>query len=266
MDAASDPVLPAADDDDDRPGRSATEALLATMSLCPMEVQRRTLGKRVVTLTLPLADTAARRFGGRGVDLDDLTQVARLGLVKAVRGYRVDRGNGFAAYAMPTITGEVKRYFRDHSWAVRPPRQLQEVSARVAREEADLRHELQRDPTTREVATSMGVSRAVLDEARLAATAYRALSLEGTPAAPVPIDVPDKADDFDDVVTRDALRRALAGLTARQREIVRLRFVEERTQSEIATAIGVSQMQVSRLLSGIVRQLREDLTDESEVA
>ncbi len=246
---------------------AATEPLLATLQLCATEVQRRPLERRVVLLTLELADNAARRYRGRGVDLDDLTQVARLGLVKAIRGYRSDHGPGFAAYAVPTVTGEIKRYFRDHGWAVRPPRRLQEISAQVPGAEAALRQRLQREPSDVEVAAAVGVSPEVLEHARRATGAYHTLSLEGTRADDdTPIQVQDADDAIEGFETRTALATALASLTRREREILRLRFVEERTQAEIGQAIGVSQMQVSRLLAAIMLRLRSALSDEEAVA
>src|SRR6476661_7276851 len=130
----------------------AVEALLACLSMCHHPRQRRSLQDRVVVHSLHLADRTARRYRARGVDIEDLTQVARLALVKAVRGYQCGRGCGFTAYAVPTITGEIKRYFRDHGWAVRPPRRLQELTARVAVEETSLRQRLHREPTAQEVA------------------------------------------------------------------------------------------------------------------
>jgi RNA polymerase sigma-B factor len=244
----------------------AADALLATMAMCPTQRQRRSLEGRVVALTLGLADSVARRYRGRGVDVDDLTQVARLALLKAVRGYRSGRGRGFAAYAVPTMSGEIKRYFRDFGWAVRPPRRLQEVRARVAEEDHALRQRLQREPSDPELAASLGLSRSELDEARTAAYGYQTCSLDGGPADGVPLEVPDDHDAVDELLTRDALHSALANLSAREQDILHMRFVEERTQSDIGKRIGVSQMHVSRLLAGILTTLRATLTQDDAAA
>jgi RNA polymerase sigma-B factor len=244
----------------------AVDALLECLGLCQQERQRRCLENRVVMLTLDLADSAARRYGGRGVDLEDLTQIARLALVKAVRGYRCGLGHGFAAYAIPTMTGEIKRHFRDHGWAVRPPRRLQEVSARIAQEEPALRQRLQRDPTDAELAGAVGVPGAVLNEARTATLGYHTTSLDGGPADAAPRQVPDERDDIEALLTREALQSAMAHLTPRERDILHMRFVEERTQSDIGRLIGVSQMQVSRLLAGILGRLHTSLTQTDAVA
>jgi RNA polymerase sigma-B factor len=240
----------------------AVEALLGCLAMCQHHRQRRCLEDRVVLLTLHLADTAARRYGGRGVDLDDLTQVARLALIKAVRGYRHGRGPSFAAYALPTVTGELKRHFRDHGWAIRPPRQLQEVSLRIARQESALRQSLQRDPTDDELAAAVGVTLDTLVEARAAGRGYHTASLDG--GLSTSLQVHDARDYIDELLTSQTLSNALAQLTPRQRQILHMRFVEERTQSEIGQAIGVSQMQVSRLLTTILAKLRASL-DEADL-
>jgi RNA polymerase sigma-B factor len=244
-------------------GERAVEALLECLALCRHDRQRRSLENRVVLLSLEIADTAAHRYSGRGVELDDLIQVARLALVKAVRGYRPERGNGFAAYAVPTVTGEIKRHFRDYAWAMRPPRSLQELSGRMGRDEAALRQRLRRDPTEEELAASLGVSTEVLRQARSASLNFHTDSLDYTAEDSAPIQVPDVRDDIDKMLTRQVLRAALAQLTALERDILQMRFVEELSQSRIAAEIGVSQMQVSRLLSRILTRLRSSLTETS---
>lgn len=232
------------------------EELLATLAQTDCPEQRRELEHEVVLLTLDIADHAARRYRGRGMDFEDLRQVARLALVKAVRGYRADRGPCFAAYAVPTVTGELKRHFRDAGWAVRPPRRLQEARLEVARREEELRQDLQREPTRDELAASLGLSLGTLAEAAQAASGFQAASLDGAPGDGLPMELPDDRDDYAQIDLRDALHRALAGLGRRELQILRLRFVEERTQAEIGAVIGVSQMQVSRLLSATLARLR----------
>ncbi|CAN7304531.1 sigma-70 family RNA polymerase sigma factor [Knoellia sp. LjRoot47] len=214
-----------------------------------------------VLLSLELADTVAHRYSGRGIEDDDLVQVARMALVKAVRGYRPGRGHSFAAYAVPTMSGEIKRYFRDKGWAVRPPRRLQERRAQLIAAEEMLRHELGREPSRVELADRLGLEPAELGETQACLSAYQTQSLDA--ASPEGRRAPEIELDGDDEVNRlvqsDALGRALRGLTERERTIVHLRFIEEQTQVEIGTALGVSQMQVSRLLGSILRRLRSSL-------
>jgi RNA polymerase sigma-B factor len=235
------------------------EALLVEVQSCADAERRAELRRQAVVLTLDLADGVAHRFSGRGMDLEDLVQVARAGLLKAAHGFRCGCGSSFAAYAVPTIAGEIKRHFRDHAWAVRPPRRLQELRAELVREEEHLRQALLRDPTESELARRLGLTPSDVREVHACARAYRAVSLDGPPGAGA-FDVATAGPAVDDAIAdRDVLARALAGLSDRERLIVRLRFVEERSQSQIGVVLGVSQMQVSRLLAGILRRLREDL-------
>lgn len=221
------------------------------------------LRQEAVLLTLDLPERVARRYRGRGIDFDDLVQVGRLALVKAAQGYRTGCGHGFVAYAMPTISGEVKRHFRDCGWAVRPPRRLQEVRAELAVEEARLTQRLQRDPTMAELADTLGVESSEITRARECGAAYWTVSLD------LPADhqgsqvelVADESSDIERLLRRSSVCQALASLTDRERAIVQMRFVDERTQSEIGEVLGVSQMQVSRLLTSILARLRQGMTD-----
>ena len=215
----------------------------------------------VVLLNLGLADGIASRYLGRGLERDDLIQVARLGLVKAVRRYRPALGQSFAGFAAPTISGEIKRHFRDTGWMVRPPRRLQELGARLREAEKDLEQQLHRKPTALEIALALGVEESQVRAAREASSSFHAVSLD----APVTTEHrPDLAvDDTDDAFAAfdDAqwLDAALADLSDRERVVLRLRFVESLTQSEIAQQIGVSQMQVSRILRATLTRLRSRL-------
>jgi RNA polymerase sigma-B factor len=234
------------------PHRRADE-LLAEAATCSDACRRAALRQEAVMLTLDVADRVARRYLGRGIDYDDLVQ---------------DRGSGFVPYALPTVSGEVKRHFRDCAWLVRPPRRLQEARALLTSQEETLRQELHREPTPRELADATGLERDEVFAARLCGMAYSGLSLD------LPLDSPDghlevparESDDVERLVTLRALSAALTRLTDRERRIVQLRFVEERTQSEIGEAIGVSQMQVSRLLTGIIAKLRRDLDEVTTAA
>ena len=226
------------------------------------------LRDEAVLLTLDLAEQVARRYTGRGIDHEDLVQVGRLGLVKAAAGYRAGVGSCFAAYAMPTISGEVKRHFRDCGWSVRPPRRLQEVRALLGAEEEQLTQQLHRTPTPDEVAEVLGLDADEVTLAKLCGSAYSAMSLD------VPADrggprvdaVAEESGDIDRMLSLSSLQTVLEVLTERERLIIRLRFVEERTQSEIGRVLGVSQMQVSRLLSSILATLREGLSDPAHAA
>ncbi|MFQ6170859.1 sigma-70 family RNA polymerase sigma factor [Oryzobacter sp. R7] len=243
------------------------EPLAVELAALPAADPRRApLLERIVLNAVPLADTAARRYRNRGIETDDLVQVARTALVKAAHRYRPGAGPGFAAFATPTITGELKRWFRDHGWAVRPPRRVQELRALLVVEEERLQHRLGRAPLDDELADSLGVTVAEVIDARRGAAAYHATSLDdasegGSSLADLllVVDCPASA-----LVTRDALRRAVAVLPERQRLVLRLRFVDELTQSEIAERIGVSQMQVSRILRAVLDRLRGDLEDGLE--
>lgn len=226
------------------------------------------LREEAVLLTLDLPEQVARRYTGRGIDHDDLVQVGRLGLVKAAAGYRAGVGSCFAAYAMPTISGEVKRHFRDCGWSVRPPRRLQEVRALLGAEEEQLTQRLHRVPTRNEVADGLGLDRAEVTMAKLCGSAYSAVSLD-VPAehGGTLVDaVADESGDIDRMLSVSSLRTVLGVLTERERLIIRLRFVEERTQSEIGRVLGVSQMQVSRLLASILATLRDGLADPAYAA
>ena len=240
-----------------------TESLLAQLALSRSVHERRRLQQEVVLLNLGLADSIAARYSGRGIDWDDLVQVGRVGLLKAVIGYQASKGAGFPAYATPTIAGEIKRYFRDYGWMVRPPRRLQELHSELGSLEPDLRHRLQRWPSAGELADALGIKPGELSDALVARSGYAALSLD----APTRSDsgltlgdgLPDDNDPYAAVERAEWLRPALAGLTDRERRIVRLRFVDALTQEQIGRYLGVSQMQVSRLLAGILRRLRDDL-------
>ncbi len=215
----------------------------------------------VVLLNLGLADGIASRYLGRGIERDDLIQVARLGLVKAVRRYRPALGQSFAGFAAPTISGEIKRHFRDTGWMVRPPRRLQELGARLRDAEKDLEQQLHRRPTPLEIATALGVEETQVRAAREASSSFHAVSLD-TPVTTEhrPDLAVDSADDpFTALDETEWLSAALRDLGERERTVLRLRFVESLTQSEIAEHIGVSQMQVSRILRSTLGRLRTRL-------
>ena len=249
------------------PDHELAEELLAEVEVCSDRSRRTELRQQAVVLTLDLADGVARRYRGRGMEGDDLVQVGRMALVKAAHGYRCGHGSSFAAYAVPTISGEIKRYFRDHGWLVRPPRCLQELRAEVVSGQELLRHRLQREPTDAELARSLAVQEEQVSDVRRSSMAYHGVSLEALEAVGghgVLGEWSQVVGLDEEIANRDALHRALATLDERERRIVQLRFVEELTQSEIGLVLGVSQMQVSRLLRGIVDRLRSAIDVPAE--
>jgi RNA polymerase sigma-B factor len=218
--------------------------------------------EQLVERFLPLARQLARRYQRADEPLDDLIQVASLGLLKAIDRFDPDRQVAFSSYAVPTILGELKRHFRDRTWSVRVPRDLQELALRVDKTVAELSRELHRSPSVGEIAEAAGASEEQVLEALEAAGAYRAASFD----APHGGDE-DSGESFADSVGREeigfglaedraTLARLLAAISPREREVLRLRFVEDLTQAEIGARIGVSQMQVSRLIRQALGRLR----------
>jgi RNA polymerase sigma-B factor len=216
----------------------------------------------LVQRTLPLVRTLARRYANKGESLDDLEQVAALGLVKAIERFDLDRDVRFTTFAVPTIAGEIKRHFRDRGWMIRVPRDVQELSARVSIARERLTRELGRSPTVPELASASHAGIEQILEAIAAGDAYRALSLD-EPLGDG-LDALDSLggddDGFERVEQRYMLRSGLTHLPAREREILHLRFYEGLTQREIAERVGVSQMHVSRLIRRSIEALRERLT------
>jgi RNA polymerase sigma-B factor len=242
--------------------------LIAAMAACPVDDPSRPLLRdRAIEAWLPMAWRLARRYAGRGESLDDLVQVATVGLIKAIDRYDVQRGEGFLGYAIPTILGEVRRHFRDRGWAIRVPRRLQEMRMAINEANTTLTHTLRRAPTVAEVADHLQVSEEEVLEGLEGAVAYRATSLS------TPIGV-DGVSELGDMLGCDehgyalaelhlALEPALARLSERERRIVAMRFYGNQSQSQIAVQIGVSQMQVSRLLTAALRKLRTHLGPEA---
>ena len=240
------------------------EPLAVRLTATEDPAQRALLVERIVLMGLPLADALARRYRGRGIEDDDLRQVARTALVQAVNRYRPGAGTGFAAYASPSISGEIKRWFRDHGWSVRPPRRVQELRAHMVVQEESMRHDLGRNPSDTELAASLEVEPADVAEARSCSAGYHAASLDA--ATLTGTSIADRVlvqdDPCEKLGTLDALRGAVTHLSDRQRLVVKLRYVDELTQSEIGQRIGVSQMQVSRILREIITSLRAELQRE----
>ncbi|NYE47239.1 RNA polymerase sigma-B factor [Spinactinospora alkalitolerans] len=209
----------------------------------------------------------ARRYRNRGEPEEDLRQVAMVGLMQAIRDFNPDFGKDFISYALPMMTGEVKRHFRDRTWAIRVPRKHQEKRAELNRVTASFTQRNGRSPTISEIAKMLEMSEEDTIELVDASTAYSALSLD----VPYGADEEEKTlgdtlgdvdADLESVVDRAALRPALAALAPRERRILLLRFAGNKTQAQIAQQVGLSQMHVSRMLSATLRKLRAELLSE----
>ncbi|GAA0583713.1 SigB/SigF/SigG family RNA polymerase sigma factor [Paractinoplanes ferrugineus] len=244
----------------------AAELIEAYATADPADPARPALRDRAIEAWLPLAKHLARRYAGRGEAEDDLSQVAMIGLIKAVDRYDAERGVDFPAFAIPTVLGEVKRYFRDHSWSIRVPRRLQELHLAISSANAQLTQRLGRAPTVADVAAHLEVTEEEVLEGLEGARAYAATSLS-TPVADGSdrelgdtIGGPDAAFELTEQLI--ALRPAIAGLAERERSILAMRFYDDLSQSEIGERLGISQMQVSRLLSRTVATLRAQLLGE----
>lgn len=217
---------------------------------------------RLVERFLPLARQLARRYQRAEEPLDDLVQVASIGLIKAIDRFDPDREVAFSSYAVPTILGELKRHFRDKTWSVRVPRDLQELALKVDRAVSALARELHRSPSVAEIAEKVEATEEQVLEALEAGAAYRATSFDAPRGSED--DAGDTLGDqmgsqergFGLAEDRATLDRLLVTVTAREREVLRLRFEEDLTQAEIGERIGVSQMQVSRIIRQSLTRLR----------
>jgi RNA polymerase sigma-B factor len=231
--------------------------------------QRHRLRDQLVCGYLPVAEHLARRFAGRGEPLADLIQVATIGLINAIDRFDPARGSHFLSFAVPTITGEIRRYFRDLGWATRAPRRVKDLSLAIRNARAELSQQLGRAPRASEIAERLDVPTSQVIEALHAAEAYRSSSLdevlrcEETTATPHII-----LGELDPQIClidhRETLRPLLAQLAPRERTILALRFFHELTQHQIAQQIGVSQMHVSRLLRQTLDFLHQHITDSTE--
>lgn len=217
---------------------------------------------QLIEAHLGLAIHLARRFENRGIPTDDLIQVASLGLLKAVDRFEPERGLEFSTFATPTILGELKRHFRDRGWSVRVPRRVQELHVRLNTVVGELGQQLGRSPTIAELADAARSSEEEVLEALEASQAYRSTSLDA-PDTDDGTNLHARLGEEDDapvqVENRMLVERLIADLPAREQLMIRLRFFEELTQSEIADRLGISQMHVSRLLARCLGQFREKL-------
>jgi RNA polymerase sigma-B factor len=210
---------------------------------------------------LPLARSIAGHYHRSGEPLEDLVQVASVALVKAIDRYDPDRGCAFTSFAVPTIRGELKRHFRDHTWTVRPPRDIQELALRVDVARTHLCQQLDRSPTTSELATAIGITDELILEALQAYNGRGGSSLQGpigkrADAATLEDSIGTEDPNLSRAELRADLNRMLKTISPRAREMLRLRFEDDMTQAEIGVLFGVSQMQVSRILREAIARLR----------
>ena len=221
----------------------------------------------LIELNLPLVRYAAARFRSRNEPMEDIVQVGTIGLIKAIDRFDSERGVEFPTFAMPTIIGEIKRFFRDTSWSVRVPRRLQELRLSLTRAGDELAQKLDRSPTVAELAVCLGVSEEDVVEGLAVGNAYTASSLDTAPTdedgdGPLAERLGYEDAAMEGVEYRESLKPLLARLPARERRIIMLRFFGNMTQSQIGEEIGISQMHVSRLLTRTLATLREGLIAE----
>ena len=224
----------------------------------------------LIEMNISLVRFAAGRFRGRGDDMEDVVQTGMIGLIKAIDRFELSREVEFTSFALPYIVGEIKRFFRDTTWAVHVPRRLQELRVELAKAREELASRLDREPTVPELATLMNIPENEVIEAQIAANGYNSSSLDAALTGDGPEGGEAVLADFIGV-EEDGLRlvedfQSLAPLMAelgeRDRQIIHMRFVEEATQAEIGERLGCSQMHVSRLIKRIIAQLREGMLGE----
>jgi RNA polymerase sigma-B factor len=228
------------------------------------DAARQRVRDELVEMHLPLVEYLARRFRNRGEPLDDLIQVATIGLIKSVDRFDLERGVEFSTYATPTIVGEIKRHFRDKGWAIRVPRRLQELKLALTKATQELSQRNGRSPTVAELAAHLKMTDEEVLEGLESANAYSAVSLDApdggdddSPSVQDTLGITDEA--IEGVEYRESLKPLLEKLPPREKKILLLRFFGNMTQSQIATELGISQMHVSRLLARTLTQLRDGL-------
>ncbi|RDI67335.1 RNA polymerase sigma factor SigF [Nocardia pseudobrasiliensis] len=249
-------------------GYDDVTALFEQLAAAADNAQRRAvLRAELIQRCIPLADHIARKFSGRGEPFDDLTQVARVGLVHAVDRFDISRGSNFLSFAVPTIMGEVRRYFRDNTWAMRVPRRVKETHLRIGAAIDALSQSLGRSPTAKEIAVELGISADEVTQAVIAGNAYQPSSIDAVSVgrdseASLLDTLGEEESQFDRVEEYVAIRPLLAGLPERERRILTMRFFESMTQTQIAQRMGISQMHVSRILAKTLARLREQSARE----
>jgi len=239
-----------------------TERLVAELREARNETRAHEIRHALIVLNMPVAVALARRYRARGENFEDLVQTAHLALVKTVNTFDPHRGVDLLAYVVPTITGDLKKHFRDRGWDIRPPRRIQELRAAVDAAATDLIQQLGRSPRTREIAEHLGIDQDDVVECLAAGDLYSVGSLD-TPVTDDGAMVADTLGQADDrfALLEDllSLQPALQRLPERERRVLTLRFFQEWTQQQIAEDIGVTQMQVSRILTKVLHRLRTEL-------
>ncbi|PSL00622.1 RNA polymerase sigma-28 (SigD/FliA/WhiG) subunit [Murinocardiopsis flavida] len=262
---------PARDDHRDTHRDNDTEWLFAELARVPDHSEEaHRICARLAKIHAPVVEREARRYRDRGVAQEDLRQVARVGLMKAIRGFDPGRGKPFMSYLLPTMTGELKRHFRDNTWAVHAPRAHQERRAELNRFTTEFTQRHSRSPSLTEIGAHMGLDAKATGEMLGACSAYSALSLDrpyGTNEEGEETMLGDSIGAADPgielAVDREALKQALVGIPPRERRILLLRFFGDQTQAQIAEAMGCSQMHVSRLLNSTLTRLRRAMLHDS---
>jgi RNA polymerase sigma-B factor len=264
--ATSDDTVPMSPAAQARSHRRAETARLFDEAVQCEGAARDDLLEEIIRLNMVIAGELARRYHGRGIAADDLDQVANLGLVKAVQGFDPTQGNDFLSFAVPTIRGEIRRYFRDFGWAIRPPRSVQELQSRITTAEGELFQALGRSPRPSEIAEHLGVDLDLVVDSLSANGCFAPMSLDAPVADgdTAPTDRLGGLDpSFATAEARVVLARILSDLSPRDRQILEMRFFGGCSQAEIGAEIGVTQMQVSRLLSRLLERLRRRLESEA---
>lgn len=247
-----------------------TETLFRCIVECKSDDERESLRGQVVSINMRVAESLARRYNGRGENSDDLRQVAYLGLTKAVRGFDPESGHNFLSYAVPTVTGELKKHFRDRCWSVRPPRRIQDLQRDITAVRQSMSQEIRRQPTVDELARKLEVTTEQVTEAVTAQGCFSPGSLdvrvgiESTATLAEMIAGVDR--DLERAEAHLVLAPLIKALPEIDRQILALRFFEEWTQEQIAEKLGTSQMQISRHLSRLMRQLRSRIGTTTQCA
>src|SRR5690242_10852485 len=266
VEAAPTPALPAASGAIDT--RTLSRSLFLRLAVLDEDSPERAYVRdTLIELNLPLVRYAAARFRSRNEPMEDIVQVGTIGLIKAIDRFDCERGVEFPTFAMPTIVGEIKRFFRDTSWSVRVPRRLQELRLDLAKAGDELAQQLDRAPTVGELAERLGLSEDEVVEGMAASNAYTASSLDAQPEEDETEGALADRIGYEDhgiegIEYIESLKPLIAELSSRDRKILSLRFVANMTQSEIGEELGISQMHVSRLLSRTLVRLRKGLTLE----
>ena len=243
-----------------------TDMFRRLVSLDDQSTDYRRQRDQIIARCLPLADHIARRFSNRGEPLDDLVQVARTGLIQAVNRFDPEIGTEFLAFAVPTMMGEVRRYFRDHGWSVKVPRRMKELGPQLSKAREELFQTIGRAPTASEIAGHLGIDRDEVVQAQIASSAYSTVSFDATRNGTDNDEGRSISDrvgfvdaNLDNVVDVETVRPLLAALPEREQTVLFLRFFENLTQSQIGERLGISQMHVSRLLARSLVSLRQQV-------